>query len=296
MPLDPRSQRLLDMLALSGTRAQTSAERREDYRKLMAMAEAPVPILATSEHVTDGGIPLRCYGPEGATAVLVFFHGGGLVAGSVDTHDGMCRRLAAASGAKVMSVGYRLAPEAKFPASLDDAHSALVWVHENSGSLGLDRSQMAIGGDSAGALLAALIATGARKSSIPLRAQLLLCPVVNLAKANGSRAEFATGYLIDRQTNAQDIASCFERGEELPLPLPSPGIIAPPPTIIHAAEYDPFRDEAEELANMLRASGVPVEFTCHAGMVHSFYGLPAFFPQADTTLRQAGAQLARYFV
>lgn len=294
MPLDPRSRRLLDMLALSGTRAQTSAERREDYRKLMAMAEAPFPGLATSDHVSNGGIPLRCYRPEGATAGLVFFHGGGFVAGSVDTHDGMCRRLAVASGATVMSVSYRLAPDAKFPACLDDAHSALVWVHDNSEALGLDRSRMAVGGDSAGALLAALIATGVRKSNVPLRAQLLLCPVVDLAKADGSRAEFATGYLIDRQTIAQDIASCIETGEELPSPLRGPGIASAPPAIIHAAEYDPFRDEAEELAKLLRANGVQAEFTCHDGMVHSFYGLPAFFPLADAVLRQAGAQLARY--
>ncbi len=294
MPLDPRSQRLLDILALSAAAARNTTERREDYRKLMAMAEAPAPEITTSDHVTAGGIPLRCYRPEGAIGVLVFFHGGGLVAGSIATHDGMCRRLAVASGAAVISVGYRLAPETRFPASLDDAAGAVDWVHANCAAFGFDRSRIAIGGDSAGALLAALIATGIRKASVPLRAQLLLCPVVDLTKANGSRAEFAAGYLIDRQTIAHDIASCFEQGAEPPSPLRSTAIATSPPTIIHAAEFDPFRDEAQELANVLRANGVQVEFTCHPGMLHSFYGLPAFFSQADEALWQAGAQLARH--
>lgn len=293
MPLDPRSRRLLDMLALSGTVSRNSSERREDYRKLMTMAEAPAPEVATSGLTTDDGIPLRCYRPEGATAALVFFHGGGLVAGSIDTHNGMCRRLAAASGVAVVSVGYRLAPEARFPASLDDARAALDWVHANCAALGLDPNRIAIGGDSAGALLAALIATGSTKFKAALRAQLLLCPVADLTKADGSRTEFGTGYLIDRETIAQDIASCFEPGEELPTPLRSVDTGSCPPTIIHTAEFDPFRDEAEELAVLLRANGVQTELTCHAGMLHSFYGLPAFFPQADEALRQAGAQLAR---
>lgn len=293
MPLDPRARRLLDMLALSGAKSGTTAERRENYRKLMAMAETPGPEVPVSNIATDGGIPVRLYRPEAARAALVFFHGGGLVAGSIETHDGICRRLAAASGVAVMSVGYRLAPEHRFPASLDDAVAALDWIHANASVLGIDGDHLAIGGDSAGALLATLITSGFRRCAVPLHAQLLLCPVVDLAKTIGSRSEFAEGFLIERTTIARDIADCFSGSLEQPSPMRNGDLASCPPTIIHAAEYDPFRDEARELARALQHNGVAVEFTEHPGMVHSFYGLPAFLPQAGPAIAKAGKQLAQ---
>ncbi len=289
MPLDPRARRLLDMLALSGAKTATTADRRENFRKLMAMADRPGPGMALEDVVTDGGVLLRIYRPERARSALVYCHGGGLVAGSIETHDGLCRRLAAASGVAVVSVGYRLAPEAPFPASLDDARSALRWVHDHSIELNISRQHIALGGDSAGALLACLIATG--DCPVPLRALLLLCPVVDLMNRNGSRATFAAGYLIDAETIARDMASCF--GSNTPCPTPLAGDLSRcPPAIIQAAEFDPFRDEARQFASELEAHGVAVDFTCHEGMVHVFQGLPAFLPQAETALQQAGHQLA----
>src|SRR5450631_2402583 len=121
MPLDPRAERLLDMLALAATPVETTAQRREGFDKLIAMAECKGPDIVV-ENVRVGEVPLRLYRPhQGAKAMLVFFHGGGLVAGSPDTHDSLCRKLAAASGVNILSVGYRRAPEAKFPAQLEDA-------------------------------------------------------------------------------------------------------------------------------------------------------------------------------
>lgn len=293
MPLDPRARRLCDMLALSGAKAVTTAERRDSYQKLMAMAEMPGPEMEVSDMIAGCSVPLRLYREGIGRAALVFFHGGGLVAGSIETHDGMCRRLAAASGAVVISVGYRLAPEHRFPAGLDDAVAALTWIHAHASQHDIDRGRLAIGGDSAGALLATLITSGHCKCTVPLRAQLLLCPVVDLAKDDGSRIEFGDGFLIDHATIARDIADCFGSSPERPSPLRSGDLAFCPPTIIHSAACDPFRDEARELATALRETGIAVEFTEHPGMVHSFHGLPAFLPQAVPALDVAGGQLAK---
>jgi acetyl esterase len=246
-----------------------------------------------------GSIPVRFYDAQetrsSAAPALVFFHGGGLVAGSIETHDGICRSLALSSGAIVMSVDYRLAPEHRFPACLVDAAFAVDWAATEASSLGIDPARIAIGGESAGALLAALVSNGHRPVVAKIKAQLLLCPVIDLAGVFESRREFAKGYLIDAETLARDIAHCMGEGapaSALPSPLRhgSPGLS--PPTLIVSAECDPFRDEAAHYAAVLEQSGVQVRHTRHPGMLHSFYGLPALLPQATPALRAAGEQLA----
>jgi acetyl esterase/lipase len=183
MPLDPRAARLLDMLALSAAKIESAAQRRDSFAKLMAMAERPGPALAVST-IALADVQARLYRPvAGACPVLLFLHGGGLVAGNLDTHDSLCRRLALAGGFAVASLDYRLAPDHRFPAALDDARAALRALAADGDGLGLDATRLAIGGDSAGALLAALLAA---EAPVPLRAQLLLCPVVDLARSGGS--------------------------------------------------------------------------------------------------------------
>ncbi len=305
MALDPRAKRFLDMLALSAPDASqklSAAGRRDAFAKLMQIGERHVAIARTEDIVLagpGGPLPLRLYDSkpdrDGPAPALVFLHGGGLVAGSIDTHDGICRMLANASGTIVISVDYRLAPEAPFPAGLIDAGFAIDWINRSASRNGIDPLRIAVGGESAGALLAALICNGHQAVSTRPRAQLLLCPVVDLAATFPSRQMFAHGHLIDDATIARDIDHCLPQGADatsLPSPLREGEPARAPATIIVAAECDPFRDEAAHLADMLAAHGVPVQHTCHPGMVHGFYGLNGLFPQADKALQAAGQQLA----
>ena len=295
MTVDPRSQRLLDMLALSDTKISTATQRRGSFAKLIEMADRKGPAMAV-ENLNTSDLPLRVYRPNpDARAALVFFHGGGLVAGSLATHDGLCRRLAAASGVNVIAVGYRLAPEARFPAQLEDAVRAFTWVHHHAQQLGLDVDRLGIGGESAGAFLAMLASASTELKSTRIRAQLLLCPVVDLNFNSGSRQEFSKGYLIDADTISSDIACCLAtnaKAEDLPSLLHSSSFAQLPPTIIHAAEFDPFRDEAKALTAHLANQGAHVSFTSHAGMLHSFYMLAALIPQAEVALVGIAKELA----
>lgn len=295
MPIDPRAKRLLDMLALSDAKIESATQRRESFAKLMIMAGGKGPDMAV-ENLNTLDLPLRVYRPiQQATAALVFFHGGGLVAGSLETHDALCRRLAAASGINVIAVDYRLAPEARFPAQLEDAIRAVKWVHTHAHQLGLDPTRLAIGGESAGALLALLASSFNELKSIKIKAQLLLCPVVDLSYNEGSRKELAKGYMIDADTIAADIAHCLapnSRASDLPSPLRLKSFAQLPSTIILAAEFDPFHDEAKALAAHLANNGADVQFHSHAGMIHSFYALTAFIPQAEPALAKIGKELA----
>jgi acetyl esterase len=303
MPIDPRAKRLLDMMAMHGKASggMTVALRREGFAKLMQMGAKAMALPRVEDRSIPGpggALPLRIYdavAERGTPApALVFFHGGGLVAGSIGTHDTICRHLATASGAAVISVGYRLAPEAPYPAALDDAAHATNYLQRNADDYGIDAGRIAVGAESAGCLLAAAVTQGARAVSARLRAQLLLCPVIDLSGRYPSRAEFASGYLIDATTVAHDIAQCFPGAEAdalLPSPLRFGSAAAAPPTLIVSAECDPFRDEAQLYGEMLEDAGVPVWHRHHPGMVHSFYGLPALLPQAAPALEDAGRQL-----
>jgi len=302
MVLDARAKRLLDMLSLSrsgqfGT--LTIDARRAGFEGLMRMGARPAVVTEVRDLLAGGCLPMRVYRDTVSAdpAALVFFHGGGLVAGSIETHDGICRSLAKSSGASVFSVGYRLAPENKFPAALEDAAFAVGWIAEHADDLGIDAARIAIGGDSAGALLAALICNGHQPVTADIKAQLLLCPVLDLMADLPSRRDFGSGYLIDATTIAQDIRHCLVDTQSIDA-LPSALIGAvqhlPPPTVIVAAEFDPFRDEASIYHSQMQAAGVPVRYSCHPGMVHSFYGLPALLRQAEPALAEAGRSLSEF--
>jgi acetyl esterase len=296
MPIDPRAKRLLDMLALSQAKLETSTDRRGSFAKLMAMADRKGPDMVV-ENLNARDLPLRVYRPDlQAKAALIFFHGGGLVAGNLDTHDGLCRRLAENSGVNVIAVDYRLAPEARFPAQFDDAVKAIKWVHAHAHQLGIDTNRLGVGGESAGALLAVLASVNDELKAIKIKAQLLLCPVVDLAFNSGSRLAMAKGYLIDAETIAADVSYCLGAGgsaADLPSPLRIKTFAQLPATIIHAAEFDPFHDEAKSLATHLAKLGASVRFKNHTGMIHSFCMLTAFIPQAEIALTDIGKELAK---
>lgn len=306
MPLDPRARRLLDMLAAGGAAGIEQEDvpaRRRRFASLMGLRRGPVPASTVENHGLAGpGGPLRvrCYTPpellDKELPGLVFFHGGGLVAGSLDTHDALCRHLCGAGRCRVVSVDYRLAPEHRFPAAVEDAAAAVRLVAAAAGALGLDPERLAVGGDSAGGTLATIAATAAgEEPRVRLRFQLLLYPVLDAMAATPSRQAFRQGYMLDQAAMDRDLADYLPPGTEARDPRVSPLRAGPlaglPPTLIHAAEYDPVRDEAEDYAGRLRRAGIPVRHTCHAGMIHHFFGLDGTIPYAAEALAMVGAEM-----
>jgi len=305
MPLDPRVKRFLDALNASGpvdTLESTVEQRRAGLTELMRFG-GRAPAMAHCEDssisTAAGKIPLRTYTPQSDqpnAGVLLYFHGGGLVAGSIETHDGVARGLAAHSGCRVISVGYRLAPEHGFPAALDDAMAALRDVQTRAQELGVDPTRIGVCGDSAGAtLVAATIHASARAGCAPVALQLLLCPILDYSRQTASRLELATGYLVGESTLQHDLlhylAADHNPADPRVSPLRATDLTRLPRTVIHTAEFDPLRDEAREYFERLRHAGVEVSYTCHPGMIHLFYGLGGVIPYATTAMARIGAEL-----
>ncbi len=248
-----------------------------------------------------GDIPYRLYSPSIERQHLpgfVFFHGGGMVAGSIDTHDRVCAALAQTTGCRLISVGYRLAPEHKFPAAVEDAIAATKWVSGHAASLGIDATKLVVGGDSAGATLAAVVCQDAARNAGPsILLQCLICPVLDFAEISPSRLAFAENHLIDKTTLDEDLADYLPDGADVADPRISPlhamNLTGLPAAIIHTAEFDPMRDEGNAYARKLMAAGVAVDHVCHDGMIHNFHAMGAILPQADLMLRQIGEQVRR---
>jgi acetyl esterase len=247
-----------------------------------------------------GTIPARLYGPPGggpaARALLIFFHSGGWVIGDLDTHDGVCRFLAANSGATVLSVDYRLAPEHPFPAAVEDAHAAFGWAAEHAAELGADPARIAVGGDSGGGNLAAVTCVLARDSGGPRPAmQLLLYPSTDATGGQRSRQLFAEGFML---TTAD--LEWFE-GHYLPDPaaredprvsvLRAEDLSGLPPAFVVTAGFDPLRDEGEAYAERMREAGVPVALRRHAGLIHSFANMTAVSRTARAAMLEVSGAL-----
>lgn len=306
MPIDPYAQRLLRMVG-AGARPDGSAitieERRRSFAGLMRLSGAGAPAVDV-DHATCPGagepLPLRVYAPSGSGAAslagLVYFHGGGLVAGSLDTHDALCRTLASEIGCSVFAVGYRLAPEHPFPAAIQDAVAALRWVLDRAEAFGLNPARVAVGGDSAGATLTA-VATQAMRGQ-PGRqpcAQLLLCPVLDFTEERESKRAFGQGYLLDKSLMDRDLADYapeVDLADPMISPLRAPDLSGLPRALIHTAEFDPLRDEGRDYAERLAAAGVEVAYVCHPGLVHHFYGLTGMIPAARAALSSIAAEMS----
>jgi acetyl esterase/lipase len=249
-----------------------------------------------------GDIPYRLYAPADAPSEpspgFVFFHGGGLVGGSIESHDLVAAALAQTTGCRLVSVGYRLAPEHRYPAAVEDAIAATKWVSAQAASLGIDAARLVVGGDSAGATLAAVVCQQSLHSGGPaISAQCLICPVLDFEETSPSREEFAENHLLDRATLEADLALYLPEGVERSDPRISPlratKFAGLPAAIIHTAEFDPMRDEGNAYAAKLVAAGVAVEHTCHDGMIHNFQALGAVLPQGRLVLHQIGEQVRR---
>jgi len=308
MPLDPNANRLLAMMAAAspaGSPRPTLADRRQSLAKLMQLASIDVADITAVDGVLPGpagSMAYRLYTPGSAGHELspgfLFFHGGGMVAGSIDTHDRVAAALSEATGCRLISVDYRLAPEHKFPAAIDDAIAAADFVSRQAASFGIDATRLVVGGDSAGATLAAVVCQHARRNAGPsIAAQCLICPVLDFEATSPSREAFAENHLIDRVTLEADLADYLPEGADLADPRISPlralNLAGLPAAIIHTAEFDPMRDEGNAYARKLLASGVAVEHVCHDGMIHNFHAFGAVLPQARLALSQIGEQIRR---
>ncbi len=292
------------MIALSGGGPVGSPQaRRQGLEGLKAMAEDPPdPAVATTDLTAPGpggDLTIRLYSPleiGDPAPALVFLHGGGWVAGDLETHDGLCRRLALAAGVKVLAVDYRRAPEHRFPAPIEDALAAVDWARREARGLGIDPARLGLAGDSAGGGVAAAAAAIPRDRGGPGAALLLLiCPILDVAHESPSRRDLAEGYFLDRATMRADLDDYLPEGADPADPRISPLLADShaglPPTLIHSAEFDPFRDEAAAYAERLRAAGAAVQLTEHPGMIHYFYALPRAIPYAHTAAAMIGAQV-----
>ena len=282
VPLDPQIRALLERgTGVPLTHTLSVAEARRQYEARVALMAPPAAVRAVHDRVVagpGGPLRLRLYEPEeaGPWPVLVFFHGGGFVLCSLETHDGTCRNLCAGAGCLVASVEYRLAPEHRFPAPTDDCLHATRWVAEHAASLGADPARVAVGGDSAGGNYAAVTALRVRdEGGPPLFGQLLIYPVTDhYAPGTPSYAENGSGYGLTRETMAwfwdHYLPSRDDAANPYAAPLRAPRLDGLPPCFIATAEFDPLRDEGERYAERLRDAGVPVTAVRYQGMNHGF--------------------------
>lgn len=303
MPVVTEIQALLDVI--NAAPLDMSAVAPDDMRALyrqLSQAEGPE-VGAVEDRVLEGpggDLPVRVYRPEGdgPAPVLVWYHGGGWVIGEVETSDATARTLCARAGAVVVSVEYRLAPEHPYPAAPDDAWAALRWVAEHASELGGDPDRLAVGGDSAGGNLAALVALRARDEGGPaLRHQLLVYPCTDLRMPHPSIDENGEGYFLTKATMEwfTDHYLGPDRSHGDPAdPTVSPAaadLAGVAPAQVLTAEYDPLRDDGDAYAAALAAAGVPVHHAPHEGLVHGFFGMGTLSPQADAAVTAAAERL-----
>jgi acetyl esterase len=247
-----------------------------------------------------GEIRVRVTTPDGdgPLPALVYFHGGGWVVGSIATHDALCREITNAAGVAVVSVDYRLAPEHPFPAAVEDAYAATAWVAEHGPTIGIDPARIAVGGDSAGGNLAAVVALKARDEGgggPRLACQVLLYPITNDDLDTASYREFARGYMLTREAMAwywdQYVPAPGDRRDPYASPLRAEDLGGLPPALVMTAGYDVLRDEAEAYAARLIEAGTRVQLSRHDGMIHGFLRRTAIFDQGRKALAEVGEML-----
>jgi acetyl esterase len=304
MPLDPRVKRFLNLLAAGNppdARSATVEERRKGLVSLMEFAGPPLALEQIEDRTlpgADAALRIRLYSPSTPKVLpgLIYFHGGGLVAGNLDTHDSIGRALSHYGGVRVLSVDYRLAPEHRFPAAIEDAKAAVRYISAHAADFGIDPARLGICGDSAGATLAAATCQWATQTGGPrLLLQLLLCPILDYSRITASKREFSSGYLVEQATLDHDLKYYLPEGTKPSNPLVSPllatDVSGMPRTFIHTAEFDPLRDEGRNYFERLTQAGNEVSYTCHPGMIHLFYGLGAVIPYARTAFEQIGGEI-----
>jgi acetyl esterase len=246
----------------------------------------------------DGtALPVRVYVPHGTApfGVCLYFHGGGWVLNNLDTHDELVRRLAATSGCVFINVDYRLAPEHKFPAAIEDAYTALCWVHDHAAEISCDPQRIAVSGDSAGGNLAAVVCLMSRDRGGPRIAfQGLIYPITDCDFERPSYRSNAEGYFLTRREMIwfweQYVSSPEQMRDPYTSPLLAPSLQNLPPAWILTAEYDPLCDEGEAYAHALRAAGTDVTLCRYEGMIHAFVRRVQQFEMARRAVQELGQQ------
>ena len=309
MPLDPQAKALLDFLGITtlpGLETLSPEAARDRFRgftearKQMSADEYVHSVRDVRIPGPGGEIPIRIYTPDVSepAPVLIYFHGGGWVLGNLESHDHVCRSIANAVQCVVASVDYRLAPEAKFPAAVEDSYRALEWVAAGAAELGIDPSRIAVGGDSAGGNLAAVISQMARDRKGPnLVYQLLIYPATDMRMKAPSIKENADAPLLTSAAMDWFIEHYLRCEQEKSDPLASPLLAADlsglPAAFILTAECDPLRDEGEAYGRRLEEAGVPVDVKRYAGMPHGFFSFGAALNTGKDAFADATIRLSR---
>lgn len=308
--LHPQARALLDLMQERGvppTHTLSPAEARATYRDRRTFTQPPPAEVAEVRDLAadgpHGAIPLRLYRPLGAEEgallpVLVYFHGGGWVIGDLETHDGLCRALAHASGCVVVAVDYRMGPEHRFPAAVDDVLAATRWVRAQAVELGVDASRLAVGGDSAGGNLAAVVAIAAREAGdLPIAFQLLIYPATDMRRGHPSHATNGDGYLLTRDTMAYFHDHYIDDSKHdldwRASPLLHPDLSGLAPALVITAGYDPLRDEGLDYARALTAAGNRASQVCFERQIHGFITMGKVLDEASTAIALCAAELQR---
>lgn len=306
MSVDPQVRTILEVLAgLGGPKfvEMSAVDARAWFNSFRRPFEVPIGAVEDRSIPGPGGdIPVRIYTPVDAAAgplpVLVYFHGGGWVVGDLDSHDAVCRSLANASGCKIVSVDYRMAPEDPWPASPDDCYAAVEWVVAHAAELGVDTNRLAVGGDSAGGNLAAVVTLRARAANGPhIAFQLLIYPAVDATMSMPSNESNGEGYFLEKVGMEWFYGHYLTDASDAKNPDVSPlfadNFSGLPPAYVITAEYDPLRDEGRAYAEKLEAAGVAVEYINYPTMIHGFFGFQALVNASGEAIRVMGEALAK---
>jgi acetyl esterase len=308
--LHPHARALLDLLIarqVPEVHTLAPAAARAAYRDRRSLSQPDAPDVASVRELNipgpAGSIAARLYKPAGSLAneilpAMVYFHGGGWVIGDLDTHDVLCRQLSNASGCAVVSVDYRLAPEARFPAAFDDSLAATYWVRTNAHHLGVDPNRLAVGGDSAGGNLAAAVAIAARDAGdLPLRYQLLIYPATDQVAHFPSRRSNGTGYLLTDDTmryfHDHYITEPAHDLDWRASPLRATKLNDLPAALVLTAGFDPLLDEGRAYAKALTSAGNTCSYVCFERQIHGFITMGRVLQEAHTAVALCAAELKR---
>ncbi len=311
--LHPQAKALLDFIEQNNippTHTLSPIEARRWYRERRAFSQPMTPEVAQTQELgklesKHGPVPLRLYRPLTAAGnaantqilpVLVYFHGGGWVIGGLDTHDTLCRQLANGSGCAVIAVDYRMGPEHRFPAAVDDSLAAVYWVLRHAAELDLDASRIAVGGDSAGGNLAAVVAIAARDAGdLPLAFQLLIYPATDMRRTAASHTANGRGYLLTSDTIAyfhdHYIADPADDLDWRASPLLCGDLSNLPPALVLTAGYDPLRDEGLMYSQRLSEAGNRASHICFERQIHGFLLMGRIIDEANTAVALCAAQV-----
>ena len=300
MPLDPQAQIVIDGIAAIGLDLFNDDTDPNTIRALMNAVVIPSTVEVASIENRQipgpaGPLPVRIYRPAGDAPkpVVVFFHGGGWVVGSLETHDQVARKLANEIDAVVVSVDYRMGPEDRFPAAVDDSFAALQWAHSEAVAIGGDPERLVVAGDSAGGNLAAIVAQMARTSGPRLRFQLLVYPVTDYEFTSSSMEENAEGYYLTRDMMRwffdRYLNGPAEADDPRVSPLRNPDLTGLPPAFVLTMEYDPLRDQGVAYGDAMRNAGNHVESITYPGLFHGCFGMDEMIEAAKVPFADAVA-------